>query len=161
MCSTTKSVEDFSMKKGSDGVYRRRSCCKKCHVKSTAIWRKKNPGKLKNLRLKELENNRIRASDYYYDNRYKPEFQAKRCKEAAKRRATKIKATPEWLSEDHIREIDYLYWLSKDISITSGEQYHVDHIIPLKGKGVCGLHVPWNLQVIPSDINLRKSNKHA
>lgn len=76
----------------------------------------------------------------------------------ARRRASKKLATPNWLTEDHKAEIEKFYILARDCQTITGEPYHVDHIVPLKGKDVCGLHVPWNLQVLPADVNLSKSN---
>jgi hypothetical protein len=64
------------------------------------------------------------------------------------------------LSKLYKEEIKNFYWLAKDLEITSGQKYHVDHIIPLQGDNVCGLHVPWNLQVLPADINLSKGNRY-
>ena len=79
----------------------------------------------------------------------------------ARRRSLKQQATPSWVTKDHYAQIKLLYWLAKDLEAVSGEQYHVDHIVPLRNKKVCGLHVPWNLQVLPADINISKGNKYS
>lgn len=77
----------------------------------------------------------------------------------ARRRAVKLRATPKWLTCEELKEIEDFYKKSKSLKLATGEEYHVDHIVPLQGKNVCGLHVPWNLQVIPAKENLSKSNK--
>lgn len=76
----------------------------------------------------------------------------------AKRRATKLNATPKWLTTEDIDAIKDFYVVAQMFKLYTGQEYHVDHIIPLQGKNVCGLHVPWNLQVLSATDNLRKSN---
>lgn len=78
----------------------------------------------------------------------------------AKRRALKLLATPSWLTATHYDAIRVLYTKSAAVSELTGIPFHVDHIVPLQGELVCGLHVPWNLQVLPAYENLSKSNKH-
>lgn len=78
----------------------------------------------------------------------------------AKRRALKLLATPPWLTATHYDAIRLHYTQSVDIGELTGIPFHVDHIVPLQGDLVCGLHVPWNLQVLPAYENLSKSNKH-
>ena len=74
----------------------------------------------------------------------------------AARRAAMLQATPTWADFD---EISKVYMECARISKETGVPHHVDHIIPLKGKSVCGLHVAANLRIITAKENLKKSNK--
>jgi len=77
---------------------------------------------------------------------------AKACALSNLRRARIMNATPKWFTEEHKKEIQKIY-----MSCPKG--YHVDHFIPLKGKNVCGLHVPNNLRIITAYKNLSKGVK--
>jgi len=76
------------------------------------------------------------------------------------RRRKHRQATPSWLTKKEKAEIRQLYQIAITMSKTTGEQYVIDHIVPLRGEAVCGLHVPWNLRVITQEENLKKSNKY-
>ena len=76
----------------------------------------------------------------------------------ARRRKHRL-ATPKWLTREQKGQIRELYKIAITMTKTTGEQYVVDHIVPLRSEFVCGLHVPWNLRVIPRQENLLKSNK--
>mgnify|MGYP003122343246 CR=1 FL=1 len=68
------------------------------------------------------------------------------------------RAKPAWLTEEHEFMLEEIYELRDLRSKLTGVVHHVDHIVPLRGQNCCGLHVPWNLQVIPAVDNLSKSN---
>lgn len=78
---------------------------------------------------------------------------------SARRRASKLCATPPWLDETHKRRLQSIYKACRNVTKRTGKAHHVDHIVPLKGQNVCGLHVWWNLRIVPSEMNLSKGNK--
>ena len=105
-------------------------------------WRKENPDRTRQIYRDWRNANKDRANADWM-----------------RREAGKKNRTPAWLTEEHLSQIKDQYWLAADLKAITGDDYHVDHIVPLNGKEVCGLHVPWNLQVLPADINRSKSNR--
>lgn len=77
----------------------------------------------------------------------------------ALRYAAKTKCTPKWLTKEHKKQIEWFYETAKELEWLSEDKLTVDHIEPLRGEISCGLHVPWNLQIIPARINYSKGNK--
>lgn len=97
--------------------------------------------------------------------RWKSEW-AKRNKAAgaartARYNSAKLQRCPKWLTQDQLNEIKYTYDKAQELTTASGAKYSVDHIVPLQGEIVSGLHVPWNLQVIPLIENCLKRNKFS
>ena len=76
-----------------------------------------------------------------------------------KNRLSRINRIPKWLSIDDYIEIQRFYNKAYKLTKETGIVHHVDHIVPLRGKNVSGLHVPWNLQVITATENIKKRNK--
>ncbi len=116
------------------------SACNECHRLRSKAYRHANLEKVK-------LGNRI----------YKKNNLAKRCSTEAKRRASKLQRTPMWAD---CTQIKLVYTERHKLSKETGIEYHVDHIVPLLGENVCGLHVHYNLQIITAKENLSKGNKH-
>lgn len=91
-------------------------------------------------------------------------YRANPGKANAKRRryeASKLQRTPAWLTKEQLIEIEDFYILAQELAWLNqdGKAFHVDHIIPLQGEQVSGLHVPWNLQLLSAEENSSKGNK--
>lgn len=76
-----------------------------------------------------------------------------------KRQAAKLNRTPKWLTKADYIEMEWAYSIAKQLTQETGIRHVVDHIIPLRGKNISGLHCPQNLQVITQKENLQKHNK--
>lgn len=82
----------------------------------------------------------------------------KRNRIIAARRAWVKRATPAWLTEADHKRIAEIY---QEAASYGPGLMHVDHRVPLRGKLICGLHVPGNLQIIPADENRAKGNRYG
>lgn len=78
-----------------------------------------------------------------------------------KRECAKTRATPPWFNQEDYKNTLELYKIAKELRWLSNEPLHVDHIEPILGKDVCGLHVPWNLQILPASENSAKGNRRG
>lgn len=155
-CTSAKPLSNFGTDiHTTNGLNR---VCKNCVNHTSNAWKKQN---------REIVNKAQKT--YYYANidimrekslEYQRTHKALVNAASAKKRATKLSATPRWLTDQQRKDIKHFYYASKQLELDTGTKYHVDHIIPLQGKTVCGLHVPWNLQVLPAIDNIRKSNKY-
>jgi hypothetical protein len=151
-CNTKKLLSDFhKCSRNKSGV---QSKCKNCasklakerYIENTekvllinARWRNKHRDRHRKAQKQWEQKNP--SSKYFY---------------TAVRRARKKNATPAWADMDRIKyTYAHCHWLNK----TFGHSMHVDHTVPLNGKNVCGLHVHTNLQIIPAEENMKKSNR--
>lgn len=184
-CSTLKELTDFYKNKAmKDGLGNYCKECEKAHQKSSWCKNKaiktarhsryveNNREKINLISRKSKSRNKAKislTSRFYYINnkntinkKAKIYYQLNRGDFIArykKRETLKAQACPAWLNAQHWIEMKDMYKLAQQLSTVENIQYHVDHIVPLQGKNVCGLHVPWNLQLLTATQNLQKHNK--
>ena len=162
-CGSTKPLSDFyKQERCLDGV---RPACKVCVNKRRASHYKVNKEhyKLKNTAWRKNNDRTEYYATYREVNKEKIALYVKTnkalyTKNRAIRRARLLQRTPSWLNTGHYFEIECIYKYCNALR-SIGLNYEVDHIIPLAGKMVSGLHIPMNLQVIPASENRKKANK--
>lgn len=177
VCREIKFFEEFFKKKGAVSGYD--SLCKKCdnerkklayntprHISYETKKEYRKVNSIKNIEYAKeyrdankdvlLEKRRLNVEHKKeIDRLYLQKFPEKIAAKSAKRRAYNLQATPSWADRKYI---DLFYQIAKEESLELGSICHVDHIVPLKSKLVCGLHNEFNLQVLLGTENLRKSN---
>ena len=166
-CKVEKMLECFSRhKRQKHGL---RSWCKDCisnYGKSYyGTTRQKQLDYQREYRKSHPNRNRAyreanREKEREYTRQWQKANPDKANAKASKHRASKLKATPSWLTSEHTSLIETFYTEAKQLEQVLGIKHHVDHIVPLQGKNVCGLHVPWNLQVLTEADNTAKKNHY-
>lgn len=170
-CNLAKTFSDFGKHKaGKDGIYAR---CKACEASRVAAYSKANSAKNKARALAWYKENTVKAitNNHAYkvanraavrakESAYNKAHPEQRRAHNANRRASRRRATPPWFSELDAFAIQEAYSLATRREAITSFAWHVDHVIPLRGLAVCGLHIGKNLQVIPATLNLRKHNKY-
>lgn len=111
--------------------------------KATENYRRNHPEKNKRIKRAYQKNNKGKVNAI-----------------TRKRQAAKLNRTPLWLTKEQIKEMEQFYINAQNLTQETGIKYAVDHIIPLQGKNISGLHVPWNLRVITAFENTSKGNRY-
>lgn len=151
-CKEIKTIDNFQKKK--TGKYGVMALCKVCEKERKAAWRRNNLEKhnSKNALWRNNNFNKQKESE----QKWRAANKGTKNSSTARRRASKLKATPVWADTAQIKS--YYDVCSFFNEVNGFTKYHVDHIVPLQNNSVCGLHVHNNLQIITATENCAKGN---
>ncbi len=130
--------------------------CKETRIKQVRKWQSKHPTKVLQYNEKHKKKPDYKLRHQKANQKWKKANRAYCNADWYKRYAHKLRATPIWADFSKIKRI---YEKAVRLTIKTGIPHQVDHIIPLLGKTVCGLHVQNNLRVITAQENRTKHNK--
>lgn len=152
-CQQSKPLQDFTKNKSKkDGLATECKPCKKIMDKE---YFEKNAQKIRDVVAKYRNTNKEKANEAIKISKLKKQEKYKAIK--AKYKSAKLNAIPKWAD---LEKISCLYSVAAMLNKYGTEKYHIDHIVPLRSKIVCGLHTYENLRVVSAKENLQKSNKH-
>ena len=161
-CHTCKEIKTYELfPKQHSVISGRGSQCKTCvSARNKRRYEAKKETILERVR-KYREDNKPTLLLKYREYSKKQYLKNKPQRNAITRKyqASKINRTPAWLTKEHRAQMEKYYVEAARLSKELGAKYVVDHIVPLQGKTVSGLHVPWNLQILDNSANCRKQNK--
>ena len=164
-CQKIKPVQEFGKSSAETTGYKKQ--CKSCRKTHDHDNKEQTNHKRRVYRRDNLDLVRSREKSYQENNKekilanrvkYRKNNKGKRASYQAKRRANKISATPMWADTQYIQDLYVNCREAESVFERAGIQvkFNVDHIIPLQGKTVSGLHVEDNLQILTDHDNFKK-----
>jgi hypothetical protein len=179
-CSKCHESKDESLFYVRKDTGRLRKECKTCFNAKTLAWQANNrdkvrgyvrksckkaydanPAKFKEKSKEKRANNPQKAREIVKKS-YMKTYYSRHAQERARLNnlsASRRTATPNWLSAIEKAMIQEFYDVAQAKTVQTGIKHHVDHIMPINGANSCGLHVPWNMQILTASENCGKKNK--
>lgn len=162
-CKCIKDLSEFTVRRASpDGLNYK---CRDCMNLVSQAFREKHPNRYREWHSQNRERRLRYHKDWAAKNqerkaannsRWLKENKDRVNARNARRVASRLKATPSWANQLAIQEF---YKRAAFLTKITGIKHEVDHLYPLQGELVCGLHCEANLQILTKTENIRKKNR--